>query len=102
MTGQDIKVIENKNQEENRKKRFPVPSKITEDTFEPRYFILQDKVQEDFTPAENAFDVSLVLAWIASQHGTVSNQLKWIDIPKLIHPLVAEHEQLRLHWGKRT
>ena len=28
MTGQDVKVIDNKNQEENRKKRFPVPSKL--------------------------------------------------------------------------
>ena len=50
---------------------------------------------ERFTPARNAFDVSLVLAWIVSQRGTIPDRLKWTDIPELMDALVVEDEQLK-------
>ena len=57
--------------------------------------------QENFTPAKNAFDVSLVLGWVLSRQRTIPKQLKWGDIPELMEKLVAMDEKLRFSLNDR-
>jgi len=43
-----------------------------------------------FSPVRNAYDISQVLSWLASQQSTVQQQLKWMaDIPKLMRSLLT-------------
>ena len=50
------------------------------------------EVPYDFAPAKNAFDVSQVLGWIASQQETIDQQLRWLmDIPDLMEDLLKQN-----------
>ena len=97
--GYDIKVkksvSEDKDQEQGSEKKIPVPSKLTSDPSQLRYYVRKNKAPEKFAPARNVFDVSLILSWIISQQSTIPDQLKWIDIPILMEALVAEDKRLR-------
>lgn len=47
------------------------------------------RVPGAFAPVRNAYDISQVLGWLASQQTTVQQQLKWMmDIPGLIRSLL--------------
>ena len=83
---------EENNEDSDVKKKFPAPSKLTQDSSQLRYYVLGDRINQPFVPARNAFDVSLVLGWIASHQGTIPDRLKWSDIPILMEPLVKEYE----------
>ena len=106
MNGWDVEVIRPANvdreQKGNNTETLPAPSKLPEGPlpFPSAFFIIiKDPVSstdlERFTPARNAFDVSLVLAWIVSQRGAIPDRLKWTDIPELMDALVVEDEQLK-------
>ena len=50
---------------------------------------IRTKVPGAFAPVRNAYDLSQVLSWIASQQNTVQKQLVWMaDIPKLMRSLL--------------
>ncbi len=56
-----------------------------------------DKVPGSFAPVRNAYDISQVLSWLASQRGTIQNQLdRMMDIPYLMHALLKEEKPLTL------
>ena len=56
-------------------------------------------VSYDFAPVQNAFHVSQVLGWIASQQGTIPGQLKWMDILALMEALLKREKRLALSIG---
>ena len=97
--GYDIQVktleSDDEDQEQDSRKKIPLPSELTPYLSVPRYYVQKDKAPEKFAPARNAFDVSLVLGWMLSQQRTIPNQLKWVDIPELMEKLVAMDERLR-------
>lgn len=99
MNGWDVEVRRSENsdkeQEGNSRETRPNPSELTSNPFESFHFIQKNKVHEKFAPAENAFHVSLALAWIISQQGTIPDRLRWTGIPELIEALVDEDEQLK-------
>ncbi|MDE0316668.1 MAG: DUF932 domain-containing protein [Candidatus Poribacteria bacterium] len=48
------------------------------------------QVPAAFAPVQNAYHISQVLSWLASQQNTVQKQLKWMaDIPKLMRSLLT-------------
>ncbi|MDE0084792.1 MAG: DUF932 domain-containing protein [Candidatus Poribacteria bacterium] len=48
------------------------------------------QVPAAFAPVQNAYHISQVLSWLASQQNTVQKQLKWMtDIPKLMRALLT-------------
>ena len=54
-------------------------------------------VPGSFAPVLNAYDISQVLSWIASQRGTIQDQLEWMmDIPTLMHVLLRQKRPLTL------
>ena len=70
--------------EKNRKNKKRV--KFNELTLDPKTEI---SVPGSFTPVRNAYDISQVLSWLASQQTTVQKQLVWMaDIPKLMRSLL--------------
>ena len=85
MQGWDVRV-----KIEEEEQSVPSPSELMSPGF-----VKERKVPEKFIPAKNAFDVSLILAWIISLRGTITDLLKWTDIPELMDALIAEDEQLR-------
>ncbi len=103
--GKEVEIIRPANvdreQKGNNTEMLPAPSKLPEGPlpFPEAFFIIKDPVfsagLERFTPARNAFDVSIVLAWIVSCGGTIPSQLRWTDIPELMEALVFEDEQLK-------
>lgn len=99
MNGWDVEVRRSENsdkeQEGNSRRKPPNPSELASNPFESLYFIKKNEVREKFAPAENAFHVSLALAWIVSRQGTILDQLRWTDIPELIEALVDEDDQLK-------
>lgn len=55
------------------------------------------KGRGSFAPVRNAYHISQVLNWLASQQGTIENQLNWmIDIPYLIRALLKEEKPVTL------
>ncbi len=80
---------------ETKKREKIPPSELTEYFPDPHYFVWTDRAPEKFAPVKNAFDVSLVLGWVLSRQHTITNQLKWVDIPELMEKLVAADESLR-------
>ena len=97
MEGYDIQVkTDDKDQGTESRKQIPRPSELTPNPFEPRYYVQKkDPAPEHFAPARNAFDLSQILSWIASQESTIPKQLKWVDITYLMEKLVAMDERLR-------
>lgn len=103
--GRDVEVIRPANldreQKGNNTEALPTPSKLPEGPlpFPEAFFVIKDPGYsaglERFTPARNAFDVSMVLAWIVCCGRTIPSQLRWTDIPELMDALVVEDEQLR-------
>lgn len=82
-------------QDTESRKKIPRPSELTSD-YVPQYYVQKkDPAPEKFAPARNAFDLSLILSWIASQESTIPKQLKWVDITYLMEKLVAADESLR-------
>lgn len=65
----------------------------------PVKVVLGNKVHHDFAPVQNAFHVSQVLGWIASQQGTIPGQLKWMDILSLMEALLKREKRLALSIG---
>ena len=57
------------------------------------------EVSYDFAPVQNAFHVSQVLGWIASQQGTIPGQLQWMDILALMEALLEREKRLALSIG---
>ena len=56
-----------------------------------------NKVPGSFAPVRNAYDISQVLSWIASQRGTIEGQLDWmIDIPDLMRALLKVKKPITL------
>ena len=56
-----------------------------------------DQVPGSFAPVRNAYHISQVLSWLASQRGTVQQQLEWmINIPTLMDALLEQEETLTL------
>ncbi len=100
MVGYDIQVktleSDDKDQETESRKQIPQPSELTPYSSKPRYYVQKkDPAPEHFAPARNAFDLSQILSWIASQEGTIPKRLKWVDITNLMEKLVAADESLR-------
>ena len=97
MEGYDIQVktLESDDREQDSRKEIPPPSELTPNSSQARYYILKNKAPEDFAPARNAFDVSLILGWVLSQQRTIPFQLKWVDISYLMAELVTMDENLR-------
>ena len=102
MEGYDIqvKILESDNREQDSKKEIPPPSELTPNSSQSRYYVLKNRAPEDFAPARNAFDVSLILGWVLSQQRTIPFQLKWVDISYLMEGLVAMDERLRFLLSK--
>ena len=60
-------------------------------------FQYRDPVRGSFAPVRNAYDISQVLSWLASQQGTIQDQLdRMMDIPYLMHTLLKEEKPLTL------
>ena len=54
-------------------------------------------VLSSFAPVRNAYDISQVLSWIASQEGTIQNQhARRMDIPDLMEALIKTQKPLTL------
>ncbi len=99
INGYDIQVKRSEDtrisdQKPDSRKKIP-PSELTEYFPEPHYYVRTDPAPKKFAPVRNAFDVSLVLGWVLSRQSTITNQLKWVDIPELMEKLVAADERLR-------
>lgn len=90
-----VKTLESDDREQDSRKKIPPPSELTPNSSQSRYYVLKNKAPEDFAPARNAFDVSLILGWVLSQQRTIPFQLKWIDISYLMEELVTMDESLR-------
>ena len=84
--GTDVEV-KRPNKEKNDEENLPVPSSLGAGPPTKKvYYITKDPASEifnRFAPARDAFDISMVLAWMISKQTTVQAQLKWEDIPKL-------------------
>ena len=56
-----------------------------------------NKVPGSFAPVRNAYDISQVLSWLASQRGTIEDQFDWMmDIPRLMRALLKEEKPITL------
>ena len=78
-TGCDGKFV---NTEKDTKKKV----KFKDLTLNPK---TRAEVPGAFAPVRNAYHISQVLSWLASQQNTVQKQLKWMaDIPKLMRALL--------------
>ena len=54
-------------------------------------------VPGSFAPVRNAYDISQVLSWLASQRTTIQDQLDWMmDIPDLMRALLKEEKPITL------
>ncbi len=99
MEGYDIQVktLENEDKDQDTEsKKIPRPSELKPYSSEPRYYVQKkDPAPEKFSPARNAFDLSQILSWIASQESTIPKRLKWVDITYLMEKLVTMDERLR-------
>ena len=82
-TGCDGKFIINTDKNKKKKKRV----KFNELTLDPK---TETSVPGAFAPVRNAYDISQVLGWLASQQATVQKQLNWMaDIPTLMRSLLT-------------
>ena len=63
----------------------------------PHQFQHTNPVLSSFAPVRNAYDISQVLSWIASQEGTIQNQhARRMDIPDLMEALIKTQKPLTL------
>jgi hypothetical protein len=57
----------------------------------------RNRVPGSFARVRNAYDISQVLSWIASQRTTIQDQLDWMrDIPDLIQALLVTEKPITL------
>jgi hypothetical protein len=57
----------------------------------------KDKVPGSFAPVRNAYDISQVLSWLASQRGAIQDRLdRTMDIPYLMRALLKEEKPITL------